>query len=72
MIDLKLLGGTLRTGLRAAATATAASASCFAARRVALLFVFGGIFGAAMLLGRGLDLGLLVAAVVVAVTFSAD
>lgn len=72
MIGLKLLGGTLRTGLRAAAAAAAAaSASCFAARRAALLFVFGGIFGAAMLLGRGLGLGL-VAAAVVAVAFSAD
>ena len=53
-IDLKLDGGTLGTGLRAAAAA--ASASCFAARRTALLFVLGGIFGAAMLLGRGLGL----------------
>jgi hypothetical protein len=51
----------LRTGLRAAAAA--ASASCFAARRAALLFVRGRIFGAAMLLGRGL--GLAAAAVVV-------
>lgn len=47
----------MRTGLRAAAAA-AASASCFANRRAALLFVLGGIFGAAILLGRGLGLGL--------------
>ena len=62
---LKLEGGTLRTGLRAAAAA--ASASCFAARRAALLFVRGRIAGAAMLLGRGLGLA---AATVVLVTFS--
>ena len=62
-VGLKLEGGTLRTGLRAAAAA--ASASCFAARRAALLFVRGRIFGAAMLLGRGL--GLAAAAVVVVV-----
>jgi len=60
-VGLKLEGGTLRTGLRAAA---AASASCFAARRAALLFVRGRIFGAAMLLGRGL--GLAAATLVVA------
>ena len=65
-VGLKLEGGTLRTGLRAAAAA-AASASCFAARRAALLFVRGRIFGAAMLLGRGLRLA---AAAVVVVTFS--
>jgi len=54
---LKLDGGTLRSGLRAAAAAAiAASASCFAARRAALLFVLGVMFGAAMLLGRGLGL----------------
>ena len=64
-MGLKLEGGTLRTGLRAAAAA-AASASCFAARRAALLFVRGRIFGAAMLLGRGLGL----AAAAVVVTFS--
>ena len=66
-VGLKLEGGTLRTGLRAAAAA--ASASCFAARRAALLFVRGRIFGAAMLLGRGLGLAA-AAAVVVVVTFS--
>jgi len=66
---LKLDGGTLRTGLRAAAAAAAAaSASCFAARRAALLFVLGGIFGAAILLGRGL--GLAIAGVLV--VFSCD
>jgi hypothetical protein len=56
-IDLKLDGVALRTGLRAAAAA--ASASCFAARRTALLFVLGRIFGAAMLLGRGLGLAVI-------------
>ena len=55
-VGLKLEGGTLRTGLRAAAAAAVASASCFAARRAALLLVRGKIFGAAMLLGRGLGL----------------
>ena len=63
-VGLKLEGGTLRTGLRAAA---AASASCFAARRAALLFVRGSIVGAAMLLGRGLGLAAATAAVVVVV-----
>jgi hypothetical protein len=63
-VGLKLEGGTLRTGLRAATAA--ASASCFAARRAALLFVRGRIFGAAMLLGRGLGLA---AAAAVVVTF---
>jgi len=68
-VGLELEAGALRTGLRAAAAAAAAaSASCFAARRAALLFVRGRILGAAMLLGRGLDLGLGLAAVVV--TFS--
>ena len=70
-VCLKLEGGTLRTILRAAA---AASASCFAARRAALLFVRGRMVGAAMLLGRGLSLGAttVVEAVVavVVVTFS--
>ena len=78
-LGLKLEGRTLRTGLRAAA---AASASCFAARRAALLFVRGRIVGAAMLLGRGLGLAaaaagvaavavaVVVAVVVVAVIFS--
>jgi len=66
-VGLKLEGGTLRSGLRAAtAAAAAASASCFAARRIALLFVRGRIFGAAMLLGRGLAL----TAATVVVTFS--
>jgi len=64
-VGLKLEGATLRTGLRAAAAA-AASASCLASRRAALLFVRGGIFGAAMLLGRGLAL----AAATVVLTFS--
>lgn len=63
-VGLKLEGGTLRTGLRAAA---AASASCFAARRAALLFVRGSIVGAAMLLGRGLGLAAATAVVVVVV-----
>ena len=63
-VGLKLEGGTLRTGLRAAA---AASASCFAARRAALLFVRGSIVGAAMLLGRGLGLAAATAAEVVVV-----
>ena len=63
-VGLKLEAGTLRTGLRAAA---AASASCFAARRAALLFIRGRIFGAAMLLGRGLGLVVAAAAVVVMV-----
>lgn len=76
-LGLKLEGRTLRTGLRAAA---AASASCFAARRAALLFVRGRIVGAAMLLGRGLGLAaaaagvaavaVVVEVVVVAVIFS--
>lgn len=63
-VGLKLEGGTLRTGLRAAA---AASASCFAARRAALLFVRGRMVGAAMLLGRGLSLAVTAVVVVVAV-----
>jgi len=66
-IGLKLDGGVLRTGLRAAA---AASASCFAARRAALLFVLGAILGGAMLLRRGL--GLAVGATVVAVMIFSD
>jgi hypothetical protein len=65
-VGLKLGGGTLRTRLCAAAAA--ASASCFAARRAALLFVRGRIFGAAMLLGRGLGLAA-ATVIVVVVTF---
>jgi len=67
-IGLKLDGGILRTVLRAAA---AASASCFAARRAALLFVLGVILGAEMLLGRGLRLAV-GATVVVVMIFSDD
>lgn len=62
-VGLKLGRGTLRTGLCAAAAA--ASASCFAARRAALLFVLGRIFGGAMQLGRALGLAGAVAAVVI-------
>lgn len=57
---LKLEGGTLfpfGAAFRAAAAAAAAfSASFFAALNAALLFVFGAMLGAPMLLGRGFGL----------------
>lgn len=59
-IALKLEGGPLfpfGAALRAAAAAAAAfSASFFAARNTALLFVFGVMAGAPILLGRGFGL----------------
>lgn len=59
-IALKLEGGPLLpfgAAFRAAAAAAAAfSASFFAARNAALLFVFGVMVGAPMLLGRGFGL----------------
>lgn len=59
-IALKLEGGPLfpfGAAFRAAAAAAAAfSASFFAARNAALLFVFGAMLGAPMLLGRGFGL----------------
>lgn len=57
---MKLEGGPLvpfGAALRAAAAAAAAfSASFFAARNAALLFVFGAMVGAPILLGRGFGL----------------
>jgi len=59
-IALKLEGGPLfpfgAAFLAAAAAAAAFSASFFAARNAALLFVFGVMVGAPMLLGRGFGL----------------
>jgi hypothetical protein len=58
-IGLKLEGATFRRViLRVAAAAAAFSASCFAKRRAALLFVLGAMDGLAQtLLGRGLRAG---------------